>query len=236
MTRDRADTSKFGAHFSANAARAPGAATHPGLAVRRIMHVLPVSIRVMPKVFPDSLRPLFRPLRHFAALVCASAALAACSPAFDWRTLHSDAGYTIDLPAKPTVEEHAVAIGGMPMKMRMQAAHVDGAVFAVGTVMLPDERDETRRAALDYLRSGLSRNLDGAPQTASVPVPLAAGGAVNGLELRLAGAAAGPERARKTIVARLAARGKHAYQAVVISDAPLGQEQLDQFFGSLKLD
>ncbi|MBN3821282.1 hypothetical protein G3N57_34285, partial [Paraburkholderia sp. Se-20369] len=111
----------------------------------------------MPKVFSDSLRPLFRPLRHFAALVCASAALAACSPAFDWRTLHNDAGYTIDLPAKPTVEEHAVAVGGTPMTMRMQAAHVDGAVFAVGTVMLPDERDETRRAALDYLRSGLSR-------------------------------------------------------------------------------
>ncbi|KVA02209.1 hypothetical protein WI40_06470 [Burkholderia ubonensis] len=193
----------------------------------------------MPKELADSLRPLFhrfRPLRQFAAVVCASAALTACSPSFDWRTLHSDAGYTIDLPAKPTVEEHAVAIGGTPMKMRMQAAHVGGAVFAVGTVMLPDDRDDTRRAVLDYLRAGLSRNLDGAPQTAAVPVPLAAGGAVNGLELRVAGAAAGPERARKTIVARLVARGKHAYQAVVIADAPLAPEQLDQFFGSLKLD
>ncbi|KVP88882.1 hypothetical protein WJ95_13240 [Burkholderia ubonensis] len=193
----------------------------------------------MPKELADSLRPLFRrfrPLRQFAAVVCTSAALAACSPSFDWRTLHSDAGYTIDLPAKPTVEEHAVAIGGTPMKMRMQAAHVGGAVFAVGTVMLPDDRDDTRRAVLDYLRAGLSRNLDGAPQTATVPVPLAAGGAVNGLELRVAGTAAGQERARKTIVARLVARGKHAYQAVVIADAPLAPEQLDQFFGSLKLD
>ncbi|MGU7781339.1 hypothetical protein [Burkholderia sp. PU8-34] len=190
----------------------------------------------MPKVFADPLRPLFRPLRHFAALVCASAVLAACSPPYDWRTLHNDAGYTIDLPAKPTVDEHAVTIGGTPMKMRMQAAHLDGAVFAVGTVMLPDDRDETRRAALDYLRDGLSRNLDGAPQTAAVPVPLAAGGAINGVELRVAGTAAGQDRARKTIVARFVARGRHAYQAVVISDAPIAQEQLDQFFGSLKLD
>jgi hypothetical protein len=168
--------------------------------------------------------------------VCASVALSACSPAYDWRTLHNDAGYTVDLPAKPTVEEHTLAIGGTPMKMRMQAAHVADAVFAVGTVMLPDDRDETRRAALDYLRAGLSRNLGGAPRTAAVPVPLAAGGAVDGLELRVTGASAGAERAHKTIVARLAARGRHAYQAVVISDAPLPAEQLDQFFGSLKLD
>ncbi|AQQ37153.1 hypothetical protein [Burkholderia cenocepacia] len=190
----------------------------------------------MPKEVPDSLRPLFRPLRHFATVACMSAALAGCSPSYDWRTLHNDAGYTIDLPAKPTVEEQPVALDGTSMPMRMQAAHVDGAVFAVGTLTLPDDRDDTRRTALDFLRAGLSRNLDGAPQTAAVPVPLAAGGAVNGLELRIAGAAAGGDRARKTIVARLAARGRHAYQAVVIADGPLAQEQLDQFFGSFKLD
>lgn len=190
----------------------------------------------MPKEVIVSLCPLFRPLRHFAALACMSVALAACSPSYDWRTLHNDAGYTIDLPAKPTVENQPVAIGGASMPMRMQAAHVDGAVFAVGTLTLPDDRDDTRRAALEFLRAGLSRNLEGAPQTAAVPVPLAAGGAVNGLELRIAGAAAGGDRAHKTIVARLVARGRHAYQAVVIADGPLTQEQLDQFFGSFKLD
>lgn len=200
------------------------------------MAVLPAAIHAMPKKVTDSLRPLFRPLRHFAALACLSVALAACSPSYDWRTLHNDAGYTIDLPAKPTVEQQPVALGGASMPMRMQAAHVDGAVFAVGTLTLPDDRDDTRRAALDFLRAGLSRNLEGVPQTASVPVPLAAGGAVNGLELRVTGAAAGGDRARKTIVARLAARGRHAYQAVVIADGPLAQEQLDQFFGSFKLD
>ncbi|KVG61449.1 hypothetical protein [Burkholderia pseudomultivorans] len=190
----------------------------------------------MPKEFADSLRPFFTPLRRFAALACASVALAACTPSFDWRTLHNDAGYTIDLPAKPTVEDHPVTVGGASMPMRMQAAHVDGAVFAVGSLTLPDDRDDTRQAALDFLRTGLSRNLEGAPQMAAVSVPLAAGGAVNGIELRVAGAAAGGDRARKTIVARFVARGRHAYQAVVIADGPLAQEQLDQFFGSFKLD
>jgi hypothetical protein len=200
------------------------------------MSVSPAPIQAMPKQAIAELRPFSRRLRHFAALACVGVALGACSPSYDWRTLHNDAGYTIDLPAKPTVDERAVAIGGVSMPMRMQAAHVDGAVFAVGTLTLPDDRDDTRRAALEFLRAGLSRNLEGAPQTASVPVPLAKGGAVDGVELRVAGAAAGGDGARKTIVARLAARGRHAYQAVVIADGPLAQEQLDQFFGSFKLD
>jgi hypothetical protein len=199
------------------------------------MRALSASFSTMPTVSPDSLRPLFRSLRHFAAVGCATAALVACSPPYDWRTLHSDAGYTVDLPAKPTVDERALVIAGTPMKMRMQAAHLSDSVFAVGTVTLPDDSDAMRRAALDYLRDGLSHNLGGAAQVSTVAVPLASGGAVDGLELRVAGAA-GAERARKTIVARLVARGRHVYQAIVIADAPVPPEQLDQFFGSLKLD
>lgn len=184
----------------------------------------------------------------------ALASLAACSPAYDWRTLHNDAGYTIDLPAKPTVEEHPVAIGGVLMKMRMQAAHVGGAVFAVGTVMLPDERDATQHAVLDYLRTGLARNLRARPDERAVLVPLAAGGQAAGVELRMSGAPAGAAgaagapgadrqadrasgaHAPKTVIARLVARGRHVYEVIVIADAPLASEPLEQFFGSLKLD
>ncbi|KWZ41358.1 hypothetical protein WS73_24900 [Burkholderia savannae] len=179
----------------------------------------------------------------------ALASLAACSPAYDWRTLHNDAGYTIDLPAKPTVEEHPVAIGGAPMKMRMQAAHVGGAVFAVGTVMLPDDRDATQHAVLDYLRTGLARNLRTQPAEQAVLVPLAAGGQAAGVELLMSGAPDGASgaqgqaggassgvRASKTVIARLVAHGRHVYEVIVISDAPLASEPLEQFFGSLKLD
>jgi hypothetical protein len=163
---------------------------------------------------------------------CACVACAACTPAYDWRTLHSDAGYSVDLPAKPTVEAHQVEIGGVPMEMRMQAAHLSGAVYAVGTVMLPDERDATQHAVLDYLRAGLARNLGAEPAVKPVLVPLAAGGQTAGVELRLDGAGA----ARKIAVARLVARGRHVYQAIVIADAAPPDEQLEQFFGSLKLD
>ncbi|WP_256583873.1 hypothetical protein [Burkholderia singularis] len=176
--------------------------------------------------------------RRAAVVLGALAVLAACSPAYDWRTLHSDAGYTIDLPAKPTVDEHAITIAGVPMTMRMQAAHVGGAVFAVGTVMLPDDRDATQHAALAYLRAGLARNLRTQPAERAVLVPLAAGGQATGTELTMSGT---PESgsdalAPKTVIARIVARGRHVYQAVAISDAPLPNELLEQFFGSLKLD
>ncbi|PRG50694.1 hypothetical protein C6V06_21480 [Burkholderia gladioli] len=177
-----------------------------------------------------------------AALVLGIAA--GCTPALDWRTLHNDAGYSIDLPAKPTLDARPVEIGGASMDMRMQAAHVEGAVFAVGTVILPDARPATQRAVLDALRAGLSRNLRARAAEREVAVPLAAGGSTPGIELRLSGEPAGASghagasgaAAGKTVVARLVARGAHVYQAVAIADAPLPPEALDQFLGSFKLD
>ncbi|MEK6426364.1 MAG: hypothetical protein V4801_42885 [Burkholderia gladioli] len=186
---------------------------------------------------------LRRPARRLAVLGLAAALLAAaCTPALDWRTLHSDAGYTIDLPAKPTLDAREIAIGGTPMTMRMQAAHVSGAVFAVGTVMLPDARPATQQAALAVLRAALSRNLHAAATARDVMVPLAAGGTVPGIELTVNGGAgaaasgASGAAAGKTLVARLVARGAHVYQAVAIADAPLPADALDQFFGSFRLD
>ncbi|WP_186087274.1 hypothetical protein [Burkholderia gladioli] len=177
-----------------------------------------------------------------AALVLGIAA--GCTPALDWRTLHNDAGYSIDLPAKPTLDARPVEIGGASMDMRMQAAHVEGAVFAVGTVILPDARPATQRAVLDALRAGLSRNLRAQAAEREVAVPLAAGGSTPGIELRLSGEPAGASghagasgaATGKTVVARLVARGEHVYQAVAIADAPLPPEALDQFLGSFKLD
>jgi hypothetical protein len=181
---------------------------------------------------------LRRRARGCLLLVTMAAAVAGCSPSLDWRTLHSESGYTIDLPARPTVDARTVEIGGAPLTMRMQAAHVDGAVFAVGTVMLPDASEAGRRAVLDALRAALSRNLRAQPAVREVPVPLAAGGSTPGIELTIRGEPAGASGAAagKTVVARLVARGAHVYQAVAIADAPLPAEALDQFFGSLKLD
>jgi hypothetical protein len=170
-----------------------------------------------------------------ACALLLGAALSACSPTFDWRTImNNDNGYTVDLPAKPSNDQRAVQIDGKPMQMAMQTAEAGHAVFAVGTLMLPDDAEATQRAALDFLRQGLARNVSAAPAAHDVQIPLAAGGKVPGLEMQLNGEA-GAQHETRTIYARLVAHGRHVYQAAIIADQPLPQEQVEQFFSSFQL-
>lgn len=163
------------------------------------------------------------------------AALAACSPKYDWRTImNNDLGYTVDLPAKPGNDRRQISVDGTPMPMSMQTAEAGDAVFAVGTLTLPTDDPQAQRAALDFLKAGLARNV-GVPAAASdVQIPLAAGGKVPGVEMRVSGKA-GPQQEARTIYARLVARGRHVYQAAIIAARPLPPEQIDQFFGSFQL-
>ncbi|CAB3706731.1 hypothetical protein LMG24238_03940 [Paraburkholderia sediminicola] len=170
-----------------------------------------------------------------ACTLALGGALAACSPTFDWRTImNNDNGYTVDLPAKPDNDQRAVQIDGKPMQMAMQTAEAGDAVFAVGTVMLPSDDEATQRAALEFLRTGLARNVGAAPDAHAVQIPLAAGGKVLGLEMKLSGEA-GSQHETRTVYARLVARGRHVYQAAIIASKPVQQEQVDQFFSSFQL-
>ncbi|REG60759.1 hypothetical protein B0G80_3569 [Paraburkholderia sp. BL6669N2] len=174
-------------------------------------------------------------LSTLAFALALGAALSACSPTFDWRTImNNDNGYTVDLPAKPGNDQRAVQINGTPMQMAMQTAEAGDAVFAVGTVMLPNDDEATQRAALDFLRTGLARNVGAAPDARAVQIPLAAGGQVLGLEMKLSGEA-GSQHETRTVYARLVARGRHVYQAAIIASKPMQQEQVDQFFSSFQL-
>ncbi|MGF6844066.1 hypothetical protein QF001_007961 [Paraburkholderia youngii] len=174
-------------------------------------------------------------LGAMTATLALGVALSACSPTFDWRTvMNSDKGYTVDFPAKPGNDQRAVQIDGTPMQMAMQTAEAGNAVFAVGTVMLPDDTDATQRAALDFLRAGLARNVGATPDAHAVQIPLAAGGKIPGQEMTVSGAA-GAKHETRTVYARLVARGRHVYQAAIIADQPLPQDQVDQFFSSFQL-
>jgi hypothetical protein len=170
-----------------------------------------------------------------ACLLVVGGMLAGCSPTYDWRTvMNNDKGYTVDLPAKPSSDSRQIGIGGTQMPMTMQITEAGNAVFAVGTVSLPSDDPQTQSAALDFLRTGLARNVSAAPDARTVQIPLAAGGQVPGLEMKLSGKA-GEQREARTVYARLVAHGRHVYQAAIIASAPLPQEQVDQFFQSFQL-
>jgi hypothetical protein len=165
----------------------------------------------------------------------AGAVLIACTPTFDWRTImNNDQGYSVDLPAKPSVDERQIDMGGTPVSMSMQTAEAGNVVFAVGTITLPGDDPQAQRAALEFLRTGLAQNLGAAPDSHTTQIPLAAGGQVPGIEMTFTGKA-GAKQEPRTMHARLVARGRHVYQAVVIAVKEPPPEQIEQFFGSFKL-
>lgn len=160
----------------------------------------------------------------------------ACSPAYNWRTV-TDAGegYSIDLPAKPTVDERQVAIAGKTLPMHVRAAETQHAVFAIAVVDLPRDDTVFGQTVADDLRRALARNVSASPVEHAVQVPLAAGAAVAGVDIVATGAA-GEAHEQRTIHAWIAVRGRHVYQATIIAAQAPPQDQSDQFFGSLKLD
>jgi hypothetical protein len=178
-------------------------------------------------------------LKTVACALGAAVALAACSPTFDWRTImNNDDGYEVTLPAKPSSDQRDVEIAGRSMPMKMKTAEAGNAVFAVGTVVLPDADPATQRAALDFLQQGLARNLHAAAAAHPVQIDVATGGALPGTEINVSGASAGgsgthPEA--RMMHARFVAKGAHVYQITIVSSAPLPGDQTDQFFSSFKL-
>jgi hypothetical protein len=65
-------------------------------------------------------------------------------------------------------------------------------------------------------------------------MPLAAGGAVPGIEMTFSGKA-GPNQEQRVMHARLVAKGRHVYQAAIIAGKEPPPDQVDQFFDSFKL-
>lgn len=167
--------------------------------------------------------------------------VSACTPSYDWRLVHDANGaYSVMLPAKPIADERTLTIGDTPMKMRMQTADVDDVMFAIGVVTLPSDDARLQQQVLAYLQSGLAHNVgaNAAPRPVSVRVGSGTPGAsIAGTAMDVSGAPAGRQADdRRVIHARFAARGKHVYQAVVISKSEPPQEQIEQFFTSWQLD
>lgn len=194
------------------------------------------SLRLRGRLRPEAVACGPRRAAAFALrLFVTASVLAACSPTYDWRTVSNDAsGYSVDLPAKPRSDQRDIEIGGAPMHMHMQTAEVDDVLFVIGTVALPDARPATQQQALAFLRDGLAHNVGATPDASDVAVPVATGGAVGGIEMRLTGKA-GETAETRTIHARLVAKGARVYEVAIVGRAEPPVEQVDQFFQSFRL-
>ncbi|MCY0387133.1 hypothetical protein OVY01_07785 [Robbsia sp. Bb-Pol-6] len=167
--------------------------------------------------------------------VALTVALGACSPRYDWRTLDDDTGrYSISLPAKPSLDIRDVDIGsGARLPMRMQTASVKDAVFAVGAVVLPDAQPATRQAALDFVTQGIARNVGPDGASRDVQIKGADGRLLPAREWRASGLVPGTKQSR-TVIARFVATDTRVYEAVIISEQALPDEEVRQFLDSFK--
>ncbi|WP_231937316.1 hypothetical protein [Caballeronia udeis] len=182
-------------------------------------------------------RTLFKSAASTATLLFTTVALLACTPAYDWRTIqNNDDAYEVTFPAKPRSDARDIDVAGKPMHMKMQMAEAGDAVFAVGTVDLPDADPATQRAALVFLQQGLARNLNAAPAAHPVDIEVAAGGRLSGSEIAVSGTSANGQKSEtRQIRARFIAKGTHAYQVAIVSTKMPPPDQVDQFFSSFKL-
>ncbi|PLQ02624.1 hypothetical protein [Cupriavidus pauculus] len=194
----------------------------------------PTTLRYRPS------RPgLFRPTRYLLPLL-ALLWLAGCSPRYDWRTIvSSDGKYAALYPAKPTSAARDVSIAGHKLPMTMEAANIDGTLFAVGVVTLPSDDAALRRDAMDAMQAGLVANLGAHPeapaQARHITVMSAAQPPVSldGVEVSVAGVSP-QDKAPRRLTARLVASGERVYQAVVLEAGDAARdarqaEQVDQF-------
>lgn len=152
-----------------------------------------------------------------------AAALGGCSPKFDWRDYRgADAPYAVLFPGKPATYSRTVNLDGTQASMTMAAAEIDGTMFAVGSAQFTDTAQA--QVALQAMKTAMVRNIGG-----TVDREAARDG---GVDLTAHGVSAGRPMA---LHGRFIARGKYAYQAIVIGPTrATDTEQIETFLQSFK--
>ncbi len=156
-------------------------------------------------------------------------ALAACSPALNWREVQGgDAPYVVLLPAKPSSFARPVDLGGIKVEMHMTAAEVDDVNFAVASAKIADPAQ--RPAALAAMQAAMLRNI-GSDKHTEKAVMLKGG--VPATEVVASGKTGNTPL---VLHARFVIHGDRVYQAIALGPAArLSEETADTFLSSFIL-
>lgn len=161
-------------------------------------------------------------------------ALAACSPAFNWREVRPEnTRLSFLLPCKPDRAQKIVPLGGQSSTLSMLGCDAGGATFAVAVADLGDPSKAA--PVLAQWQSLTLANMKAGPATSQV------------LPIKLPGAAVEPgpvlvkaqgQRADGTAVSGQAAyfaQGSQVFQAVIYS-AQITPEVAETFFSNLRFE
>lgn len=171
---------------------------------------------------------------RFMTLWGAALALAACSPAFNWRQVQPEGTQLrLLLPCKPDKAQKIVPLGGQPTPLSMLGCDAGGATFAVAVVNVADM---TQAASVLAVWQNLTLdNMRAVPGSAQV-VPLKIPGA--SAALPVSALQARGQRADSTPVSgQMAyfAQGTQLFQ-VVLYAPKISPDVAETFFSSLKFD
>jgi hypothetical protein len=166
-------------------------------------------------------------------LICFGLALAACTPALNWREVRPEGSQVRGVfPCKPASQARRVAIAGQTLEMSLWACSADETVYALS---FADVKEPARvGAALDELGRAAQSNLqsqDGGADSQPVavmgmtPHPQSA-------QWRLSGRLPDGRAVQERVL--LFSHGTQVYQATMLG-ARLDAEAEETFFGALRV-
>jgi hypothetical protein len=160
-----------------------------------------------------------------------AAALAACSPALDWREARAD-GVVAMFPCRPHQQERQVSLAGSTVPMRMHACTAAGSNFSLAALDVADPA--AVGSTLAALRTQLLANVSGA---ATDERPFAVPGATpNPQSLRLHIVGKRPDGSPVVADTGFFVKGLRLYQAAVLGNADAARpDAVDMFFGAFRL-
>lgn len=177
-------------------------------------------------------------------LACAATvlAVAACSPAFNWREVRPDnTRLSLLLPCKPDKAEKTVPLGGRPTSLAMLGCTTGGATFAVAVADLGDAARaadvlaQWQALTLTNMKAAPVGTGEGASQALPLKLPHAEGTPLPLYPVLVTARGQHPDGRPVEGWAAYFAQGSQVFQVVLYADKP--QPGLaDTYFSSLKLE
>ena len=180
------------------------------------------------------LRSMIQPPTFLPAGLAALLALAACSPALNWREVRPEGTrLNLLLPCKPDKAQKVVPLGGRATPLAMLGCDADGATFAVATA---DVGDAAQAASVLALWQELAlANMKAAPASRQM-LPLTLPGTAPGTPVtRLQAQGQRADGSAVSTQAAYFAQGSQLFQVVMYAPR-IAPEAAETFFSSLKFE
>ncbi|WP_426147110.1 hypothetical protein [Polaromonas sp. DSR2-3-2] len=177
---------------------------------------------------------MIQPPTFLPAGLAALLALAACSPALNWREVRPEGTrLNLLLPCKPDKAQKLVPLGGRPTSLAMLGCDADGATFAVATA---DVGDAAQAASVLALWQELAlANMKAAPASRQM-LPLTLPGTAPGTPVtRLQAQGQRADGSAVSTQAAYFAHGSQLFQVVMYAPR-IAPEAAETFFSSLKFE